>query len=226
MTLLHILALLISECLTLVAITGQLSSVNQIINITLRRVNHRCRHHVACLWSHNQREVASVSKVATHFLDLVSIDELMQRSGLSIELISPVELNLLGPLEGLDHAIFHIEISDVDEDLNALVEQLRKHVSSVLQAVSNRISHSAVGLAESLWLSDVEGFFDLGNAVRILVHILERIVREVVRFEVASVHGVHSASEVHDVVRYVFAVVLSVVDRVVRINNSLLAMAP
>jgi len=131
----HVDAHILSKSATRFTFALERSTMDQIINVAFWCVYLWGRDHVACFRCHNQRKITCMSKVAADLLNTVTINVFMEIARLWIEFVTSFELDLLRPLKSLNHTILHVELADVDQDLDALGEEVAKDVGSVEVAV-------------------------------------------------------------------------------------------
>lgn len=121
---------------------------------------------MAGLGHHDQRETVVVTIPASHFLASIELIVVgVDLAWLQVEHLPTGKVNLLDPLERGPHAIFHVVISDIDEDVESAGEQVCEETCRVVLTVSDGICYFAAGAHKCRGLCDVQRCFQLFKAV-------------------------------------------------------------
>ena len=111
------------------------------------------------------------------------------------------EVNAFDPLESLSDTILHVELTDVDQNLEALGDERCVEPSGIIFSICELLCYGRVELGESVWFGDVEFTLERVDLVGVFEHILEWIrVWHALVIEIASVHLVNTACGFSDVV--------------------------
>ena len=116
-------------------------------------------------------------------------------------MFSVSEVNAFDPLESLSDTILHVELTDVDQNLEALRDERCVEPSGIIFSICELLCYGRVELGESVWFGDVEFTLERVDLVGVFEHILEWIrVWHALVIEIASVHLVNTACGFSDVV--------------------------
>lgn len=111
------------------------------------------------------------------------------------------EVNAFDPLESLSDTILHVELTNVDQNLEALGDERRVKPSTIPFSICELLCHSRVQLGKSVRFGDVKFTLERVDFVRVFEHILEWIgVWHALVVEIASVHLVNATCGFSDVV--------------------------
>jgi len=103
--------------------------INYVWNIILGQFRLEERSKMTSLRCDNNCEVTSMVFISTAMAEVATnlvVFESVNRSGLWIEILPIIKLDLLSPLKGRPHTILHVELADHYQDFDALSKQVRK----------------------------------------------------------------------------------------------------
>lgn len=188
----HHWAHLIRHSRTSLATAEKTALSNHVRHVALCQLALRSCYHVSCLGSDYECEVVGMSEIATYFR-LTLIDVSVDWASLRIKQVFVWHLDLFDPLLSLPHAVLHIELPNVDKNVDPPSEQFWKHSCWIQISVLDSSSDGAVEFAEGLCLGNVKCRFKFSQLQRRFEHGLESVLLSIFGIEDSAIHLVYTS---------------------------------